>query len=519
MDRFGVSVSALMLSFLLWILTGVDAQFKVKRASSLSINDNRNVTCSPAHNLMIRTAHYLAPPSASESANRQQAAGCVGGDCAFVGIQNQYQEMTSGDVLKVYRHCQRRDVDQCDVSLAGVERDFEMSYFCLNEPLIDPCSNMTSEEPRRQLSFVMDYSHHTTSRDVMCQCTVDMTSSNDTKLYVRALNLFEGGPDKVMNGPDRVGQESEVNVNGRGITSRRGPVVLIDSTDEKLSWEVEQGVTPVEGQLETDANTSIVLLFEELQSITFGRVWIDIQAGEEMQVSCNFTSKPGIPLHADISPQPQEKSRDSETTTMIYISCAAASFIVIVLIVVAIIVLSKCRNSSRSRKVHSVGSADDDLKRDNIHDSVLLEGDYCTISEARNRNAPRDQPAKQPRERTQPISTETSFTKQTKPTSYKNDAYESKDEESTGENSRGQNHTHEDNSTRFHGFPADTNQYETLSYRPMPMPRSEPPIYDHAGRSGPGLEEAEYHHLQHGKRLEPKVIDNVYDTTSYVAKQ
>lgn len=136
---------------------------------------------------------------------------------------------------------------------------------------------MTSEEPRRQLSFVMDYSHHTTSRDVMCQCTVDMTSSNDTKLYVRALNLFEGGPDKVMNGPDRVGQESEVNVNGRGITSRRGPVVLIDSTDEKLSWEVEQGVTPVEGQLETDANTSIVLLFEELQSITFGRVWIDIQ--------------------------------------------------------------------------------------------------------------------------------------------------------------------------------------------------------------------------------------------------
>ena len=135
---------------------------------------------------------------------------------------------------------------------------------------------MTSERTENQLSLLLDYSRHTTARDVMCQCT--MTSSGNATVHIRALNFFEEMkvlPAKVVEESENDGNGRVETLMGRGPKSGRGPRVLIDN--RKWRWEVERKALPVEWQLTSDENTSVSMMFEHVQGITFGRVWIDLR--------------------------------------------------------------------------------------------------------------------------------------------------------------------------------------------------------------------------------------------------
>ena len=129
----------MLLLLLLWniyaflchcIVSGVHCELEIKTASTVSTNENRNVTCSPASNLLIRTAQYAKTTHTSELGTLHPSASCTGVDCAFANNLYGYKAMTPEDVMKLYRHCERHAAF-CDVSEAGVTKDFEISYYCL----------------------------------------------------------------------------------------------------------------------------------------------------------------------------------------------------------------------------------------------------------------------------------------------------------------------------------------------------------------------------------------------------
>ena len=86
------------------------------------------MTCSPASNLLIRTAQYVNTARVFGLGTLHHS--CTGVDCAFANNLYGYEAMTSEDVMKLYSHCGRH-AEFCDVSEAGVKKVFEISYYCL----------------------------------------------------------------------------------------------------------------------------------------------------------------------------------------------------------------------------------------------------------------------------------------------------------------------------------------------------------------------------------------------------
>ncbi|KAK7503204.1 hypothetical protein BaRGS_00005469 [Batillaria attramentaria] len=470
--------------------------------------------CGPSSTMLIRTAKYKNTTSSAGSGQCKNRT-CSGSECG----------MGSQDLLRVYRKC-GDNTTYCDLSSTRVTRDFEISYYCLNNlegayvkvaaalmydaaAIRDPCDNVTWSG--NAISLLVDYSRYSRSRDLTCQCVVT-TPGHNSSTIVRGLHLYE-----------------EETANGRGSYIWHAPSVTIGYGE--WEWGVIKPV-PRQWQLSRKGE-NISVLFEHAHGATFGRTWIYVQ-GEDLQLNCHYTSQetgyvpPDSMVSSTAGTDRQQRGQGTGAgPSLIYIAVGVASSAALILVVVSVVLVAKCRHpksarpenvshKQRSCQVNTVARAGDSLNRG--------EGEYCTITDltppavdgahtSHDRHPAANLELQERGQRAVvangrhtngavPHSPSTSGSRQ------------AETPREAGASAVGQRHQSPGGGFFFVG---GSSEYESLCHRPgqtLSRATAQVPIYDHAGnfhnlRSADG--EEVYNKLQRGTQ-QTLVIDNVYDT-------
>ncbi|KAL8572929.1 hypothetical protein ACOMHN_013906 [Nucella lapillus] len=447
----------------------ISRPFTPARAPS---HHTRVIRCPPPSPLLlVRTAYYLPHHPTPRHGPGTRPLPCPPNPqgCAPDHGASRRERMTSSDVMKVYRHCQDQ-TDWCDVANAGVDKDFEISYYCLAEPYINPCSNITAEVLADNTSILLNYSRHTADCSLTCKCTVTATTSQSSSpqtLYIRALNLFQDREEGHDMMGDKTFPDADVFVAEGCVGTREQPEprVLIESSVRR--WEVERRAVPVQWQLGENESSSLSLIFQGLHGIQFGRLWMNFKGGASHLLT--------------------------------YVGVGVGGSVVTVLTVVIIAVaMWKLRPSASKRprtNGHNILHVDNKLAHDNSANDIQL-GDYCTMNDVTSTSsAQHPMTFSQSRgDRQRPIDEETNFCEMSGCDSGERTTPRVRERD--GEN-----------------------EYGTLNHGPrggaeLNRPTAEPVIYDHAGTLAIG---GDYHCLRHYVSSEPRVIDNIYDTVSTTA--